>query len=306
VCLVGVVSLASAGCEKKKEGLVVGFAQVGAESNWRTANSQSMKDEAAKRGIELKFVDAQQKQENQIAALRSFINQKVDLIILAPVVTTGWDPVLKDVQAAGIPIIIEDRTVDSDPSLYATFIGSDFVAEGKRAGDWLAKRTNGKCVIAELMGTPGSAAAEDRKKGFRDAIKDKPDMKILMSQTGEFTRAKGKEVMEAFLKSPDAANITALFAHNDDMALGAIQAITEAGKKPGKDIIIVSCDGEKDAFKAISDGQLNCTVECNPLLGPTVFDAVAKLTAKQPVDKRIVSPEGVYDDTTPDLLSHGF
>lgn len=277
---------------------VVGFSQIGAESGWRTANTDSIKAEAAKRGIDLKFADAQQKQENQIKALRSFIAQGVDVIAFSPVVETGWEPVLKEIKAAGIPVVLSDRAVKvSDPSLYVTFIGSDFVEEGRRAGDWLAKRMGGKAVIAELVGTPGSAPALDRKKGFEEVLAKNPGMKIVKSQSGNFTRAEGKQVMEAFLKSPDAKQITALFAHNDDMALGAIQAIEEAGLKPGKDIVIVSIDGVKGAFEAMVAGKLNCTVECNPQIGPQLFDLIEQVAAGKKVPARVAVQEGVFDET---------
>lgn len=280
------------GADKK---IVVGFSQIGAESGWRTANTESIKSEAAKRGIDLKFADAQQKQENQIKALRSFIAQDVDVIAFSPVVETGWEPVMQEIKKAGIPVVLSDRAVKvSDDSLYVTFIGSDFVEEGRRAANWLAKATNGKAVIAELVGTPGSAPAIDRKEGFEEVIKNHPDMKIVKSQSGDFTRAKGKEVMEAFLKSPDGKNITALFAHNDDMALGAIQAMDEAGIKPGKDILIVSIDGVRGAFEAMKAGKLNCTVECNPLIGPQLFDAVEAIMAKKSLPKRVQTEEGVF------------
>ncbi len=277
--------------------LVVGFSQIGAESAWRTANTESIRGEAEKRGIKLQFSDAQQKQENQIKAIKNFIAQKVDVIAFAPVVETGWEPVLKEAKEAGIPVIVSDRRPAVPDDLYVTFIGADFIEEGKRAGEWLAKKMNGKAVIAELEGTPGSAPANDRKKGFSDAIAKFPDMKVVFSQTGEFTRAKGKEVMEALLKSPEGAQINCLFAHNDDMALGAIQAIEEAGKKPGKDIIIVSIDGVKGAFEAMVDGKMNCTVECNPLLGPLLFDAIEAVKAGKPLPKRTIVPDGMFDET---------
>jgi len=275
--------------------LVVGFAQVGAESAWRTANTESIKSEAAKRGIELKFSDAQQKQENQIKAVRSFIAQKVDVIILAPVVEAGFEPVLKEAKRAKIPVILSDRRAKvTDDSLYVTFIGSDFVEEGRRAAQFLVEKMNGKAVIAELEGTPGSAPANDRKKGFDEVIAKHPDMKVIMSQTGDFTRAHGKEVMEAFLKSPEGKSINVLFAHNDDMALGAIQAIEAAGRKPGQDIVIVSIDGVKAAFEAMAEGKLNCTVECNPLIGPQLFDLVQAVAAGKEVPKRVDAQEGVH------------
>lgn len=285
----------SFGADKK---IVVGFSQIGAESGWRTANTESIKSEAAKRGIELKFADAQQKQENQIKALRSFIAQGVDVIAFSPVVETGWQPVLTEIKKAKIPVVLTDRSVKvTDDSLYVTFIGSDFVEEGRRAANWLAKASNGKAVIAELVGTPGSAPANDRKKGFEEVLAKNPGMKIVKSQSGDFTRAKGKEVMEAFLKSPDAKQLTALFAHNDDMALGAIQAMEEAGIKPGKDILIVSIDGVKGAFEAMAAGKLNCTVECNPLIGPQLFDAVEAIMAKKQLPKRTTVEEGVFEQS---------
>ncbi len=278
--------------------IVVGFSQIGAESGWRTANTESIKSEAAKRGIELKFADAQQKQENQIKALRSFIAQGVDVIAFSPVVETGWEPVLREIKKAKIPVILSDRAVAvTDDSLYVTFIGSDFIEEGRRAANWLAKASGSKAVIAELVGTPGSAPAIDRKKGFEEVLAKHPDMKIVKSQSGDFTRAKGKEVMEAFLKAPDAKQINALFAHNDDMALGAIQAMEEAGVKPGKDILIVSIDGVRGAFEAMAAGKLNCTVECNPLIGPQLFDAVDAVLAHKQLPKRTVVQEGVFEQS---------
>ncbi len=279
------------------KGLKLGFAQVGAESGWRTANTESIKSECEKQGVDLKFSDAQQKQENQIKAIRSYIAQGVDVIAFSPVVETGWAPVLQEAKKAGIPVIISDRRADVPDDLYTTFIGSDFIKEGEMAGDWLVKKSGGKGNIAELSGTPGSAPANDRAKGFRNAIAKAAGLKIVFSQTGDFTRTKGKEVMEALLKSPQGSSINAVFAHNDDMALGAIQAIEEAGKKPGVDILIFSIDGIKDAFKAMVDGKLNCTVECNPLLGPNILDAASKLKAGEKLPKRTVVEDGIFDQT---------
>lgn len=273
--------------------LVVGFAQVGAESAWRTAETDSIKAEAEKRGYELKFSDAQQKQENQIKAIRSFIQQKVDAIVVAPAVSSGWDTVFKEAQDAKIPVILVDRGVDCDESLYSTFIGSDFIQEGKDACIELAKAMGDKGNIVELQGTVGASAATDRQKGFAEELKNHPNMKIIKTQSGDFARAKGKEVMESFLKS-DAKNIQGVFAHNDDMGMGAIQAIEEAGLKPGADIKLVGIDGIKDAFQAMVDGKYNASVECNPLLGPQVFDAAEKLSKGESVDKWIKSDEGVF------------
>lgn len=301
-----VLSLAGvflAGCGQKQAAsgekkLTVGFSQIGAESAWRTANTDSIKAEAAKRGINLQFADAQQKQENQIKALRSFVAQGVDVIAFSPVVETGWEPVLKEIKQAGIPVVLSDRAVKvSEEGLYVTFIGSDFVEEGRRAARWLAEKTGGKAAIAELVGTPGSAPAIDRKKGFEEIMGGHAGMRIIKSQSGDFTRAKGKEVMETFLKSPEGRQITALYAHNDDMALGAIQAIEEAGLKPGTDIVIVSVDGVRAAFEAMVAGKLNCTVECNPLIGPQLFDLIEKVAAGQPVPARVAVEEGIFDQS---------
>ncbi len=277
--------------------ITLGFSQIGAESEWRTANTESIKSAAKDAGINLKFADAQQKQENQIKAIRSFIAQKVDVIAFSPVVETGFETVLKEAKAAKIPVILTDRSVDvKDPSLYVTFMGSDFLEEGRKAGRWLEENSKGKpgpINIVELQGTVGSAPAIDRKKGFEEIIKTDPRFKIIRSQTGDFTRAKGKEVMEAFLKS-DAKNINVLYAHNDDMAIGAIQAIEEAGLKPGKDITIISVDGVKGAFEAMMAGKLNVTVECSPLLGPQLMSAVKDVVAGKPVPKRIVTQESIF------------
>jgi len=273
---------------------IVGFSQIGAESAWRSAETESVKSTALTRGIQLKFSDAQQKQENQIKAIRGFIAQKVDAILLAPVVETGWEPVLKEAQRTKIPVILLDRGIKvSDTSLYVCKITSDFVWEGKAAAEWLAKKTNGKAAIAELQGTPGAAPAIDRKKGFEEGLAAYPGMKIIKSQTGNFTRAGGKEVMEAFLKAA-GDQIQAVYAHNDDMALGAIQAIEEYGKKPGQDIIVVSIDGVKSAFEAMVAGKLNCTIECNPLLGPLAFDILKKVQAGEKIDKWVIQKDDVF------------
>lgn len=277
--------------------LKVGFAQTGAESAWRTANSESMKAEAAKRGIDLKFADGQGKQENQIRALRSFIAQKVDAIVLAPLVETGWDPVLRDAKRAGIPVIITDRSiVTADESLYACFIGSDFLAEGRMAAEWLAKKTGGTGRIVELQGTPGSAPANDRRKAFAEGLAGHPGLKIIDSQSGDFRRTGGKEVMEAFIKK-HGKTIDILYAHNDDMALGAIQAIEEAGLKSGTDIVIVSIDAVREGVQAVVAGKINCTVECNPLFGPKVYDTVAKVLAGEKVDRKSFNKDELFDAT---------
>ncbi|MEU4575892.1 ABC transporter substrate-binding protein [Nonomuraea sp. ATR24] len=306
VLVAAVVALAGCGSNSGSTGsdpaggagdsITMGFSQVGAESGWRTANTKSVQESAKSAGIELKFSDAQQKQENQIKALRSFIQQKVDVIAFSPVVESGWDTVLKEAQNAKIPVILTDRAVDSkDTSLYKTFLGSDFVEEGKKAGQWLVeeyKDESGPVNIVELQGTTGSAPANDRKAGFAEVIGADPKFKIIASQTGDFTRAKGKEVMEAFLKSnPD---IDVLYAHNDDMGLGAIEAIEGAGKTPGTDIKIITVDAVKDGMQALADGKINYIVECSPLLGPQLMDLAKKVVAGEQVPPRVVTEETTF------------
>jgi ABC-type sugar transport system substrate-binding protein len=294
-----VAALAAAGLPTSllaQQKITLGFSQVGAESEWRTANTESIKSAAKEAGIELKFSDAQQKQENQIKAIRSFIAQKVDVIAFSPVVESGWGTVLREAKAAKIPVILSDRAVnEKDDSLWVSFMGSDFVEEGRKAGRWLLENYKGQgdVNIVELQGTVGSAPAIDRKKGFEEIIKAQPRFKVIRSQTGDFTRAKGKEVMEAFLKA-EGKKINVLYAHNDDMAIGAIQAIEEAGLKPAKDIIIISVDAVKGAFEAMIAGKLNVSVECSPLLGPQLMQAVKDLKAGKTLEKRIVTKEGIF------------
>jgi len=255
----------------------VGFSQIGSESGWRAAETTLTQQQAKNRGIDLKFADAQQKQENQIKALRSFIAQGVDAILIAPVVATGWDSVLEEAKEAEIPVILLDRMVDSSDDLYLTAVGSDLVHEGSVAGQWLVDALGGKdCNVVELQGTTGSSPAIDRKNGFEQAISGHANVKLIRSQTGDFTRTKGKEVMESFLKAEDSGkNICALYAHNDDMAVGAIQAIKEAGLKPGEDILVVSIDAVPDIFQAMAAGEANATVELTPNMAGPAFDALA-------------------------------
>ena len=287
--------------------ITIGFSQIGAESEWRTANTNDVKRAAKENGINLKFSDAQQKQENQIKAIRTFIAQKVDLIGFVPIVATGWDNILREAKRAKIPVLIMDRDLTvSDPSLYVAKIGTDMYTEGRKVFDWLdeyvtknnIKPRNGgdKINIVILEGTVGASATTGRGNGFNDAMNDsdnKDKYKILASQTGDFTRQKGQEVMEAFLKS-NRNDIDVLFAMNDDMALGAIQAIEAAGLKPSKDIIIVSVDGVKGIFQAMMDGKANATVECNPLQGDLFFKTAQKILKGESVPKSVFVEEGVY------------
>ena len=277
--------------------IVLGFSQVDSdESGWRIANSNSIKSAATEAGISLIFLDAQQKQENQIKAIREFIAQKVDVIAFSPIVESGWEEVLKEAKEAGIPVILSDRAVKvEDNSLYTTFIGADFVEEGRRAARWLCESIAGneEVNIVELQGTIGADPTIGRKKGFKEILKDYPNFKIIGSQSGNYTFEQGKEVMRKFLKE-EGRNIHAVYAHNDDMALGAIEAIEEYGLKPGSDIKLVSVDATKGAFKAMIEGKLNCTVECNPLLGPQLMKAVKDVAAGKQMPIRIITEEGVF------------
>lgn len=279
--------------KKTYRDLVVGFAQVGAESEWRTGNSASIKEAAEQLGVELIFSDGQQKQENQIIAIRTFIAQQVDVIGVSPVIETGWESVFQEAKDAGIPIILVDRQANVPEDMYATHLGSDFVEEGRNAARVMVKLLNGKGNIVELTGTSGSAPAIDRYNGFREIIQSYPDMRIIASETGDFTRAQGKEVMEDLLKK-HGEDIDALYAHNDDMAIGAIKAIENYGLEPGQDIKIVSIDAIRDAFQAMIDGKLNATVECNPLLGPKFFELALQVANGEPVPKWIPSMESIY------------
>lgn len=257
--------------------LTVGFSQIGSESGWRAAETSVSKVEAEKRGIKLKISDAQQKQENQIKAVRSFIAQGVDAIFIAPVVQTGWGPVLEEAKDADIPVFLLDRNISvKDKSLYMTAVTADNVYEGEVAGNWLVKEEHGApCNVVELQGTVGASVALDRREGFMNVVKKNPNLKIIRTQSGDFTRSKGKEVMESFIKAEDnGKNICAVYSHNDDMAIGAIQAIKEAGLKPGKDIKIVSVDGVPDIFKAMLAGEANASVELTPNMAGPAFDAL--------------------------------
>ena len=278
---------------KTYEDLIVGYAQLGAESEWRAANTISIKETAEHLGVELRFLDAQQKQENQIEAVRKLIIQRVDVIGISPIVETGWEDVFREAKEAGIPIILVDRRAAVSEELYVSYLGSDFLEEGRRAARILADLVDGKAKIVELVGTIDSAPANDRFTGFREVLNSYPEMQIIDSQSGDFTRARGKEVMADFLRKY-GGKITAVYAHNDDMALGAIQAIEEYGLKPGEDIKIVSVDAARGAFEAMIAGKLNATVECNPLLGPQFFELALKVVNGETIPKWVPSIESIF------------
>ncbi|MEO6711541.1 MAG: ABC transporter substrate-binding protein [Planctomycetota bacterium] len=290
--------LLAVGCGDKSSATgahpTVGFSQIGAESSWRVAETESIRAEAQKRGIPLKLADAQGKQESQIQALHSFIAQRVGAVILAPQKKSGFEPALRELKAAGIPVVLVDRGLDCDPSLYTTLIASDFVAEGRMAAEWLIAHTEGEVRVAEIEGTAGSDPAIDRKQGFDERIAAESRIHIVKSLNGQFELPKGKEVMEAILKA-EQNKIDAVYAHNDDMALGAIQAIEAAGLFPGKNVLVISVDATRAAFDAIVEGKLSCAVECSPLLGPQAFDAIERIAKGEVVEKRIVVEDRLFD-----------
>ena len=277
----------SEGAEDGGDGPIkVGFAQTGSESGWRSANTESMKEAFSEdNGFELVFNAADNDPAAQIAAVRSFISQGVDAIVIAPIVEDGWDDVLQEAQDAEIPVILEDRTVTSSDDLYASWVGLDFKEEGRRAGAWAAETFGDQPTkMVVLEGTTGSAPANDRAEGFDESISG-TQIETIDSQTGDFTRDGGKTVMEGFLQKYGVDGIDLLYAHNDDMALGAIEAIEAAGGTPGKDIQIVSIDAVKDGMQALVDGKINFIVECNPLLGEQAADLVKKVVADETVEK---------------------
>lgn len=280
--------------------IVLGFSQLGAESDWRKANSLSIKGAARTAGIDLTFVEGDQRQESQIRVIRSFIAQGVDVIAFSPVVESGWTEVLEEAKKAGIPVVLSDRGIKfEDNSLYDTFIGSDFIEEGRRAARWLVERKQaGQGInIVELEGTVDSAPAIDRKKGFAEIIDNIPQYKVIYSVSGDFTEVGGHEMMKSALDIY-GGHIHVVYAHNDDMALGAIKAIEEYGLRPGKDILIVSIDSTSAAFDAMLAGKLNCSVECTPLFGPQLMQAVKILMSGRQLPVRIITSEGVFPAET--------
>ena len=281
--------------------VTIAFSQIGQESDWRTANTDSVIKAVEAEGWKMVYDDAQQKQENQVKALRNFISQGVDYILFTAVVSTGWEEVLKEVNEAEIPLILMDRMPDNMADIqYAAAFGGDFVEEGRRMALWTKNyvekigRSGEELNVVILEGTTGADAASGRQQGIMEILKDTPNLKVIASQSGNFTRAEGQPVMESFLKAHDKIDI--LLAHNDDMALGAIDAIKAAGKVPGKDIIIVGCDAPKTAFDAIIAGDMNATIECTPLYGPFVVDALKKLRAGEDLGRDLIHPaESCFD-----------
>jgi galactofuranose transport system substrate-binding protein len=276
--------------------LVVGWSQMENNNPWRIAETKSIREEAEKRGIKMVYSDAQSDTAKQISDVEDMVAQGVDYIILAPREFEGLTPALETAKKADIPVILVDRKVAGEPGKdYVSFLGSNFIEQGQKAADWLIEEMGGKGNIVELTGTSGSSVAMDRQKGFVDKLKEKaPDMKVIASQTGDFARANGQKVMENLLQS-EGDKINAVYAHNDEMAIGAINAIKAAGKVPGKDIIIVSVDGTKDALQAIIDDEMGATVESSPFFGPSVFDVIENLEDGKEVEKEIIIEDRFFD-----------
>ena len=308
----GLLALGLAGCRKQEGGppagsanspagqagkkMRVGFSQTEEDGPWRIAESKSMREEAAKRGYELVYTNARGATAQQVSDLEDLIAQRVDAIFLAPRESKGFEGPLQAAKEAGIPVILIDRELEGPKAGtdYVTFIGSNFIEEGRRAGEWLAKQTGGKAGIVELLGTAGSSVANDRHQGFADAIKAYPDMKILAAQDGNFTRAQGQNVMQNLIQA-HGKSITAVYAHNDEMALGAIQALKAANMNPGKDVLVVSVDGQKSALEAINNGEMNATVECNPRFGPIAFDTLEKFKRGEKIPAKIINQDRFFD-----------
>jgi galactofuranose transport system substrate-binding protein len=283
--------------------MVVGFLQTGSEGGWRAANTASFKETAEQLGITLKFYDSQNDLAKQVAGFHQF-NQdpQVNVIILAALETTGWEEVLKEAQAAGKVVVIEDRRIDASEDLYATYIGSDFAEEGRKSADEMCALLQESATknVWELVGNVGSSAAKDRGQGFREKMGD-CGITVTKSQTANWSITEGKQVTEAWLK--ETKDVQGIFAQNDEMGLGAIEALKEAGLVPGVDVKILSVDATAGAFKAMLAGDLNVTVECNPLLAPQVYEAALKALNGESLPKWVPSQEGVFRSTDPNLQS---
>ena len=294
--LITLAIIAVSGCARKKSSeFVVGFSQMESDNPWRLAETKSLKDEAARLGIPLVVTDAQGQTSKQVSDVEDLIARKVSLILLAPRVFDGLAPALEAAKAAKIPVILLDRAAAGTAGVdYVTLLVSDEVEEGRRAARWLAEQTKGKATIVELAGTPGASVANDRAAGFREEMAKHPGMKIVASQTGNFSRATGQGVMQNIAQSL-GKTITAVFAHNDEMALGAIQALIAAGLKPGTDVTVVSVDGERAALEAIVRGELGATVECNPRFGPLAFATIDKFRKGQAIPPKIIVTDRFFD-----------
>jgi simple sugar transport system substrate-binding protein len=280
-------------------GIILGFSQIGAESAWRKCNTRSVQEAAADAGIQLLFSNAEQKQENQIKAIRSYIAYQVDVIAFVPIVANGWDNVLQEAKDAGIPVLVTDRKINvKDESLYAGFIGTDSVEEGRNAGRFLLEKfgeglERGKTIrIVELSGTVGSSPAAGRAEGFREILKPYPQFQIVFSESGDFLRSKGYELMRVILDAH--TDIDVIYSHNDGMTLGAIDVMKERGLKPGLDVVIITVDAEQAAIDALARGDMNCVIECNPKQGPQIMELALALARGERIERFIHVDERVF------------
>ncbi|GGJ70019.1 ABC transporter substrate-binding protein [Deinococcus aquiradiocola] len=273
------------------------FNQSEMDNPWRLAQTKSMQDEAKRLGWQLVFTNANGSAAKQASDVRSCIAQRVDAIFLTPREEKPLTPVVLEAKKAGIPLFVIDRNVDETVAKpgrdFVAFIGSDFYAEGQRAAEWLVKSTGGKSKVIELLGSTGSSPAIAREKGFHDYIAKYPGIQVIAAQTGNFTRDEGRKVMEALIQAHPEA--TAVYAHNDEMALGAITALEAAGRKPGKDITLVSIDGQKSALEAIIAGKLGATVECNPRFGVKAFQTMKDYAAGKKIAPRLINDDRFFD-----------
>ena len=297
--------LSSCGKEPETESgtpsVVVGFSQLGAESSWRIANTESMETAAKEAGFALMMENANQKQEKQIDAIRSFIAYQVDVIVFSPIVENGWDNVLNEAKKAGIPVILMDRMIEtSDESLYTSYVGADFYTEGRRAGEYLIRRADADHAehlnICEICGTTDSTPMRDRQKGFMDVIGDDPRFTVIDSVDGDFLRSKGEECALLLLEKYGKDGIDVIYSHNDSMTLGVLDILEQKGIRPGKDILLITVDGEKEAVDALKAGKINCVVQCTPKLGPSVMSLVQKLSSGEDISKITHPEEGVFSD----------
>jgi len=306
VCIVAAcaTALVIGGCREKTEApainerIILGFSQLGDESEWRSSSSSDVKRAAEKAGIQLMFENAQQSQFNQIKAIRSFILKGVDVIAFCPIVEEGWDNVLGEAKAAGIPVILVDRTIETEEAgLYCAFIGSDFHSQGVKAGKWMVNRflwSDGQVKVAEIIGTENSSPTIGRYEGIREVFEENPRFEIVVSVPGDFMRSKGKECMEEILRV--APDIDILYAHNDDMAVGAIEVLEDHGIDPAWDIVIVSVDAQKSGLQALRDGKIKCLIECNPYIGDDLMDLVFNIVNNEPFPSHTYVKEQVYTD----------
>jgi len=292
--------------------LIVGLSQIGNESSWRMCNTRSIIDAAERAGIQLIVDDAQQKQSNQIKAIRSFIVYKVDVILLIPIVETGWDSVLKEAKNANIPVIIVDRKiVTTDRSLYKCFIGENGFEEGKKAGEFIIKKyenQNRKINILELNGTEKSSISKERNAGFKSVISKDSRFSIIFIEDGDFLKSRGKEIISQIISYNNKSlrigskSIDIIFSQNDAMTLGALEALDSYQIQPGKDVTIVSIDGEQQAINNLKEGKINCIVECNPYMGDKLMELVKKVVSNDSIPE-CTYIEGTVFTENDDLLS---